>query len=112
MVVALRTLVHRRLRRVLAVAAVLTLAAALVGAHSGLSEHHHGEHGTTGTAIVVVVCLAVAAPVVAFGFAVLRRRRYWPVRPPAVWLLALEPCARPESPPPRAGPALLQVFRH
>ena len=108
MFVALDTLVRKRLRRTAAVAAVLALMFAVVTAHGALAQHHADDHGSA--AVLVVVCVAVAAPVVAAGWATRAARTPWARLITPVLAPVIDVAVEPHRPPPRAGPARLQVF--
>lgn len=97
---------RRQRRRLVVLAAMLTLAGAVVAAHSVTGGDHMGD-GT-------VMCLAVAGTAaVAIGAAVvlsaLAWRPRWPV--PASLYRQLRFVAAPVSIRARAGPPALQVFR-
>lgn len=106
MFAALNSALRRQRRRLVILAAMLTLAGAVVTAHGVMAGDHMGDG--------VVMCLAIAeTAVVAVGAAIamsaLARRPLWLIAAPALPELPYVPA--PMSVPARAGPPSLQVFR-
>ena len=108
MFVALDTVFHRRLRPAAAVAVVFALTVAIVTAHGALAQHHGDDHGTA--AVVLVMCVAVAAPAVAAGLAARVALIPWARLAAPAPAPVIDVAIEPHRPPPRAGPARLQVF--
>ena len=106
--IALNSALRRQRRRYTMLAVMLSLAGAVVVAHSALGHDHMGDTGA------IVMCLAIAeTAVVAVGAALtlstLMRPRLWPLAAPLAPELPFLPS--PVDTRSRAGPPLLQVFR-
>ena len=92
-------------RRIAVLVLFMSLTAAVVGAHSGLTDSHGEDHLTETAAMCLAVFTGAGLLVVALGLGGPPRPRPMEIFIPPGFTLS------PPDPRARAGPIVLQVFR-
>ena len=107
MFVGLNSVLRRQRRRIAVIAAMLSLAGAVVTAHSVMGVDHMGDATAMCLAVVETAVIAVGGALIV-GVALARRPHWLVLIPAAPEQPAASAPARIRA---RAGPPVLQVFR-
>jgi hypothetical protein len=105
--VGLNSVLRRQRRRIAVIAAMLSLAGAVVTAHSVMGVDHMGDATAMCLAVVETAVIAVGGALIV-GVALARRPHWLALIPAAPQQPAASAPARIRA---RAGPPVLQVFR-